>query len=328
MGRRIKDSAGRPAGQGSTTDPFSTLGSRVRRDAWSLAARWLGAALSAHDIGPLRSLPPLDRYASTPAVLVAVGDAIAERVSPEQIDASLSEVARAHGAQRRRLGFSEQQLLQEFLLLRDLLLEDFATRIEDMDISAYDELRRRLDHVFDRLILDAGRGYVETVVEQMEGVAATDPLTGLLNRRGFSAGLEPELARAHRYRRPLSVAYIDVEGLKPINDRHGHEAGDRLLRTVANLISQESRDHDLCGRIGGDEFAVALIEQDQDGADAFSHRIAVRLHDCRTILGHSTRWGLTVGVAVFPEDGDSTDELLAAADRRLYAKRGIEIGRD
>ena len=163
------------------------------------------------------------------------------------------------------------------------------------------------------------------LVEQLESAAAVDSLTGLLNRGALERSLAAELHRAQRYDRPLSLVYFDVNGLKAINDVHGHAAGDRLLKAVAGLFTETSRDHDLCGRIGGDECVVVLTEQDGAGAAAYGERVMERLPESQARLGLPTEWGLTAGIATFPEDGNTPEDLLAAADRRLYLQRGIRI---
>ena len=155
--------------------------------------------------------------------------------------------------------------------------------------------------------------------------AATDALTGLLNRRGFEQALATELARSQRYGHPLTVAYLDVEGLKRINDSQGHRAGDEILCAVASVIRGQSRGADLSARLGGDEYAVALVEQDGAQAERFRERLGTEVRAAGHRLGYASRWGVTVGMASFPEDGASVDGLLSEADRRLYAQRGIAL---
>jgi diguanylate cyclase (GGDEF)-like protein len=155
--------------------------------------------------------------------------------------------------------------------------------------------------------------------------AVTDQLTGILNRRGFTDSAERELERARRYGHPLALAYVDVRGLKAVNDSEGHPAGDRLLREVALLLSQSARKHDIVGRMGGDELAVLLAEQAAPGAAAMSRRVQAQVPSHRAVLALNTEWDVTIGTASFPDDGETLDELLAAADRRLYGQRGIEL---
>jgi diguanylate cyclase (GGDEF)-like protein len=162
-------------------------------------------------------------------------------------------------------------------------------------------------------------------VAAVTAAAATDQLTGILSRRGFMESAERELERARRYGHPLALAYVDVRGLKAVNDSEGHLAGDRLLREVAVLLSQSARAHDLVGRVGGDELVVLLAEQAEPGAAAMTRRIRAKVPTHRAALGLNTSWDVTIGTASFPADGETLEELIATADRRLYEQRGIEL---
>jgi diguanylate cyclase (GGDEF)-like protein len=157
--------------------------------------------------------------------------------------------------------------------------------------------------------------------------AMTDPLTGVVNRRGFAEAVERELARARRYHRPFVLAYVDVRGLKTVNDTEGHLAGDELLKGVASLLRDSARADDVVGRIGGDELGLLIVEQSAEGAEVVTHRIQSLLPERRAELGLAAGWGLTIGTAAFPQDGETFSELLETADRRLYEQRGIEIRR-
>lgn len=159
----------------------------------------------------------------------------------------------------------------------------------------------------------------------VSAAALTDPLTGVLNRRGFTDAVERELARARRYGRPFVLAYVDVRGLKQVNDTEGHLAGDRLLKEVALIMTESARADDVVGRLGGDELGLLLAEQSSGGAAAVTHRIQTEVPARRAVMDISAPWDLTIGIAAFPEDGDSFDELLHAADRRLYEQRGIAL---
>jgi diguanylate cyclase (GGDEF)-like protein len=160
---------------------------------------------------------------------------------------------------------------------------------------------------------------------QATAEAMTDPLTGVLNRRGFTEAVERELNRAQRHGRPFVIAYGDVRGLKGVNDSEGHLAGDQLLKAVGELLTGCARAHDVAGRLGGDEFALLLTEQSAQNAPAVTQRIAEQVQAARESLGFTAAWGLTIGVAAFPADGETAEDLLATADRRLYEQRGIEL---
>ncbi len=162
----------------------------------------------------------------------------------------------------------------------------------------------------------------------VSAAALTDPLTGVLNRRGFTEAVERELARARRYDRPFVLAYADVRGLKAVNDTEGHLAGDELLKGVSSLLRDSARADDVVGRLGGDELGLLLVEQSADGAEAVTSRIQSMLPERHAELGIATPWDLTIGIAAFPEDGQTFNELLAVADERLYEQRGIAIRRE
>ena len=159
----------------------------------------------------------------------------------------------------------------------------------------------------------------------VSAAAMTDSLTGVLNRRGFTEAAERELARARRYERPFVLAYIDVRGLKAVNDTEGHLAGDALLKEAARMLRTSARADDVVGRIGGDEMALLLVEQTTAGAipviDRTNSKVAVR----RAEMGLRAHWDLTIGTAAYPEDGETVNDLLGAADRRLYEQRGIAL---
>lgn len=158
---------------------------------------------------------------------------------------------------------------------------------------------------------------------QLESQAITDALTGLLNRRGFHQSLEASLARIERNGRRMAVLYLDLDGFKLINDSLGHEAGDRVLRRVAEQLKHCLRPYDILARMGGDEFTALLdeLEHPEDAA-----RVAEKLIELvsvrHRIEGIDVTLGASVGIACFPECGQSVDGLLRAADIAMYeAKR-------
>jgi diguanylate cyclase (GGDEF)-like protein len=158
-----------------------------------------------------------------------------------------------------------------------------------------------------------------------EHAAPTDPLTGVLNRRGFGEAIERELARARRHGRPLALAYLDVRGLKAVNDGDGHLVGDQLIRQVAGLLRECARAGDVIGRLGGDEFALLLAEQSAEGAATVQTRLHAQVPARRDAIASDVPWELTIGTAAYSADGESFQTLLSVADRRLYAQRGIRL---
>jgi diguanylate cyclase (GGDEF)-like protein/putative nucleotidyltransferase with HDIG domain len=152
---------------------------------------------------------------------------------------------------------------------------------------------------------------------QAEDSATTDYLTNLPNSRSLFPRLESELARCKRENSMLTVAVCDLNGFKQINDRYGHLEGNRLLRQISESLRLNCREYDYVARMGGDEFVLLLLGNDQ-GA------IADRIEQLRSFQWHAGSDGaqdqvsMSVGAAIFPKDGADADELLAEADRRMY----------
>ena len=152
---------------------------------------------------------------------------------------------------------------------------------------------------------------IDRLVAELRHAAATDPLTGLLNRRAMGQRLGHELARARRTGEAFATLLIDVDGFKQINDSRGHAAGDSALEALAGVLTRELREIDTVARIGGDEFAVLLPATGVAGAQATAERLQAR-------AGVS----ISIGAAVYGIDGLTGEELARAADAALYeAKR-------
>ncbi len=150
--------------------------------------------------------------------------------------------------------------------------------------------------------------------DQVRSLAISDPLTGLANYRRLLAVIESELDRSRRTRRPFSIVLLDMDGLKAINDRYGHLVGSRSLVRLGKILRHHSRAIDTPARYGGDEFAVVLPEAPKEVAARVSARIRERLSGEM----EEPQLSVSAGLAAYPEDGDTAEKLLAAADRTLY----------
>ncbi|MCC6710337.1 MAG: GGDEF domain-containing protein [Gammaproteobacteria bacterium] len=185
------------------------------------------------------------------------------------------------------------------------MLNDLLTRFAPMVLTTYLVMQLAADIKFSRTALQT--------------VSQTDDLTRLPNRRAFRSTLRREYERAQRHGRPFAVLMIDADGLKPTNDQHGHAAGDRLLTTIADVLKTALRGTDNCARYGGDEFIVLLPEADAhtaiDAAERIRNGVANTSFD---VGGKRVQCTVSIGVASYPEDANTLDELTAAADRALY----------
>src|ERR1700691_5894220 len=148
--------------------------------------------------------------------------------------------------------------------------------------------------------------------------AATDPLTGLYNRRLFDEYCDKELNRAKRYGHQLAVVILDVHKLKEVNDHHGHLQGDQILQLAAATLRKTLRASDFAFRIGGDEFALLLPQTDSEQATTLCRRIRTQYETDIRPLKMDIGVTLDFGVAVHPHDGETKSALMNLADQRLY----------
>lgn len=158
---------------------------------------------------------------------------------------------------------------------------------------------------------------------ELEFMACSDSLTGLLNHRASIEGVHALISQAARNRKPVAVVMLDVDHFKQVNDRFGHQRGDHILRLVADSLAMHSREGDICGRYGGEEFLLAVAGADQARAAGLAERL--RLEITRISLDGVADWRLTasLGVAVFwPATAVTAEELIGRADSAMYrAKR-------
>jgi diguanylate cyclase (GGDEF)-like protein len=160
------------------------------------------------------------------------------------------------------------------------------------------------------------------LIENLTDAARSDPLTGLLNRRGFEEAFDMEIERARRADRSLSIVVGDIDSFKLVNDRLGHGAGDDVLHHIGETIRGTKRSWDSAARIGGDEFAVLAPDTDEHGAYVLAERLRLEIEQTLEPSG-SGQLTASFGIVSFPIHGQTADALLTAADQALYAAKRL-----
>lgn len=178
----------------------------------------------------------------------------------------------------------------------------------DTDITAMKETTATLERL------------VAQRTEQLERLVNSDPLTGLLNRRAFDERLDLEIQRAQRYKRPLSLLFIDIDHFKQVNDRHGHVIGDEVLRAVATVLKQGLRATDAACRYGGEEFAVILVETDKIEALSIAERIRVAAENTKLEQMDESAT-ISIGVSYLSPEDLAIDLIQRADDSMYIAKK-------
>ncbi|MBB3140855.1 GGDEF domain-containing protein [Halomonas organivorans] len=306
---------------------FAKTRPRLIRRIWQAHLAYLVAALGAAGLGWIDL-----------AITFPVFDAL--------LVASLALLMAAIAPRLHRLEGRQRAILATFALFGALLLADmavahgllpwtripvsvgalvFALAIVVISLLDYAHTQRDLKRLNQRLEAEvsARTQQLQTLVERLETYSYTDPLTGLHNRRYFDELLQHEARQAQREFTPLALAMIDIDHFKRVNDRHGHEAGDRVLAGVATILNDHFRDADVVCRLGGEEFVVLLPGADADTArnrlETLMTQLAGRVYwHGERMLGPVT---ISCGIAVYPTHSTSPMALAGLADRALYAAK-------
>jgi diguanylate cyclase (GGDEF)-like protein len=171
-------------------------------------------------------------------------------------------------------------------------------------------------------LLSAVHDRLVHLIAGLSDAAHHDPLTDLLNRRGFQEVFDVELERARRADQPLSLIVGDLDRFKRVNDTHGHAAGDDVLRRVADAIRGAKRGFDRAARVGGEEFAILAPDSDEHGAYMLAERIRAAVHEAFAD-GRDSQLTISFGISTHPLHGQSADGLLRTADQALYAAKRL-----
>ncbi|MGO9180785.1 MAG: histidine kinase N-terminal 7TM domain-containing protein [Candidatus Limnocylindrales bacterium] len=327
------------------------LDASVHADLSSIAFALTGLAAAWGVLG-LRALDPV------PVAWAALVDMLADAVlvlAPETQVAALNPAAtRLLGVGRSAVGCGIEEVLHGVpeLLTLCRASQDVETEIRVGDASPQSApalaasapsegrwFNVRLSVIRDASSRDVGRLVVlrdvterRHLVETIRQLSLTDELTGLLNRRGFETLAEQQLRTSLRTQNRLWLVFADLDGLKDINDRLGHGAGDGALREFATLLRTRCfRSADILGRIGGDEFAVLATESGSSEGDALLTRLTAAVRAANEQSERTYQLSVSAGAAVFdPARAQTLDELLHEADRRMYlekrARRADEAG--
>ena len=183
---------------------------------------------------------------------------------------------------------------------------------------------------FLRVLCDYAAIAIQNVraVERIQELTITDDCTGLYNSRHLFSVTETELERSRRFSLPFSLIFIDLDHFKRVNDLYGHLTGSRLLAEIARTIKNNVRGIDSAFRYGGDEFIVLLPQTGKDAALEVTQRLLHSLQETRYLLseGLELRMLASFGIASYPEDGNSIQEIIGAADEMMYLVKNSSRG--
>ena len=259
------------------------------------------------------------------------------RATIAQIDANEQRLLQMHSRgldASRRMSFLLTILAMPIALLASLVVIWVFTQGLVRRIRGAQENARRMeegirpDHPIDaddemgdleRALVRSGTKVIE-LQEELRRMGTIDPLTRLTNRRGFIPTAEHQLRRARRANEPLGLMFCDLDGLKSVNDTLGHATGDAMIAEAAYVLRSTFRASDLVARMGGDEFCILFATDSAAAAEATVSRLEQAIAELNTQEDRPFTLGVSLGVALFdPERPSTLDDLLADADRRMYA---------
>ena len=302
---------------------LSALGAELRANGWELALEMVEEGLTDDVVPSLVRLGRVAQLGDMPTFITELGREV-ERPMPERmrVGGPLAAIARDHARQREALGFAPREVVTEFLLLRRVLWRFVAEHLTGLESGDVIEIERRINDTIDRLVVECVVAYFDRATAELADQARRDPLTGLLNHQAFSDVLALEVERARRYDHGLTIVFFDLDRFKEINDTLGHMEGDRVLHRIGTLSSSMLRGSDVAGRMGGDEFAVLLLETDTHAGERFRRRLSGAAAELVSGQELPDDFALSAGFAHFPTDAADPDALLRLADARQYeAKR-------
>jgi diguanylate cyclase (GGDEF)-like protein len=304
------------------------LAEEIREVSWDLALEVVEEALRDDAVPSLQRLGQVGQVGDVPSFIVELSKELADpQPARMRRGGPLASLVRDHAREREALGFAPREIVTELLILRRVLWRFISKRASELTGEEVLEAERRLNDSLDVLVAECVVAYFDRATAELADQARRDPLTGLLNHAAFAGAVDDELFRARRYERGLTLVYLDIDAFKRINDTLGHPEGDRVLRRVGAVLTESLRHSDVAGRMGGDEFAVCLIESDLETGGRF----LARFHDLIDEEAAGGRlpegFAVSAGLASYPADAVSADALFRLADERLYeAKRAKAIG--
>ncbi|WP_426153697.1 diguanylate cyclase [Pseudomonas sp. DC3000-4b1] len=176
--------------------------------------------------------------------------------------------------------------------------------------------------IYDVTEVATNRRQLQMVNAQLQKLSSTDRLTGLYNRGHWEEALKHEYARHSRYGNDCTLIMFDIDHFKQVNDTYGHPGGDRVIQRVADMVREHVRDSDICGRYGGEEFALLLPDTDKEGGQILAERLRASIEE--TVVEHDgklIRFTISLGVADLQRPAADHQELIERADQALYTSK-------
>jgi diguanylate cyclase (GGDEF)-like protein len=298
---------------------------RLDKSRDELAKAWLVRLVERSSLDDIGRLPTGKIAQELPLLIsdllraMAADSGTTGELGPEEYERAAA-LADLHSGSER----SAADLARDIAALQAVIMRKLREDLGSMDVEEFADTVERLAEVAGTIQAAAAEELVVSRSRELESLANTDPLTGLHNLRYLQQQIRQLLGVHKRYEFPFAVLLLDIDGLKRVNDAHGHQAGDRVLMQVAMSLRRSIRTVDTAARLGGDEFCVLAPHTRADAAQVLAERLANAIEqDVEVQDGPSV--GISIGVVSCPEHGEEPEQLMDMADQAMYrAKAGGE----
>jgi diguanylate cyclase (GGDEF)-like protein len=291
---------------------------RLKLQRAELAKEWLLRVLERASLEEIDQLPTERIVQDLPDLIADVLDALASGRPPER-DGDYQQRAARIASLRGQEKLAPAELARDVAALQLVILEALGRELGGAEPQLVVSVAEHLAAIFGAIQAATVDELVRTRSEELELLANTDALTGLYNVRYLKQQLRQLLELQKRYGHPFGLVVLDIDGLKRINDAHGHAAGDQTLTNVAQAIRDSIRTIDTPVRMGGDEFCILAPEQTAAAAQVLANRLALAIERIRSPEGPSI--GVSIGVVSCPQHGTDPDRLLEIADAAMYRSK-------
>jgi diguanylate cyclase (GGDEF)-like protein len=283
-----------------------------------LAKAWLVRLIERASLDEISELPT-DRIARELPQLIGdiVGSVASANGDPYQLTEEQTKRAAALAGLRSGRDTGAAEVARDVAALQAVLVRALREELAESDPERFADAVEQLADATGAIQAAAVEELIRRRSRELESQANTDPLTGLGNLRHLQTQVGHLLEVHKRYGRPFAILLMDVDGLKRINDAHGHPAGDRVLMQLAMSLRRSIRNVDVAARLGGDEFCVLAPEQEAEAAIGLAERLATAVGE-EVATPDDTAVGLSIGVVACPEHGAEAEVLIDSADRAMY----------
>ncbi len=284
-----------------------------------LAKEWLMRMIERASLDELRELPAERSVGDLPELIGGIArSAAAAPPNPYALpDEQAARAARLIALRAGARDVGPEEVARDLADLQGVLIGALRADLGASGPAGFADAVERVAQALSAVQAATMDALLRTRSRELESQANTDPLTGLENLRSLQRNLARMIEVHRRYRRPFALLLIDLDGLKRINDAHGHAAGDRVLIQVGVSLRRSVRSVDVAARLGGDEFCVLAPEQDLSAGALLAQRLAVAVRE-DVVTPEGPPVGVSIGVTACPEQGDEGDVLIDVADRAMY----------